>query len=115
MTRFPSPMIMDWVALRGGLTTKVHALVDSGIHPVVSYNSRPVRPGTTPGSCRCSTPLPTSATGRRTCWRTRPTATPPRGASYAAGVSVTPFQNVVTRLNTASEGLERGPTTHVRP
>jgi hypothetical protein len=91
---------------RGGLTTKVHALVDRGIHPVVVQLS-PGQAGDNP-RYRCSTPLPTSATGRRTSWRTRPTATPPPGANCAVGVSATPFQNVVTRSNTAKRRAQAG-------
>ena len=92
---------------RGGLTTKVHALVDSGIHPVVVQLS-PGQAGDNPRLVPLLDALADVGHRPAHLLAERPTATPPRGASYAAGVSATPFQNVVTRLNTAKRRARAG-------
>jgi len=60
---------------RGGLTTKIHAVVDGGVHPVglvLSPGQAGDNPRTTRGWCRCSTPSPGPVTGPPICWPTRP-------------------------------------------
>ena len=92
---------------RGGLTTKVHALVDSGIHPVVVQLS-PGQAGDNPRLVPLLDALADIGHRPAHLLATRPIATPPRGASCAAGGSATRFQNVVTRLNTAKRRARAG-------